>query len=63
VAVDVDMNKRCRDNDLLRIMVWDGRGSLIYDNQQGSGVMERPVNQIGHGSIVYIKQKIYTVRT
>ncbi len=56
-AVDVDMNKRCRDNDLLRIMVWDGRGSLIYDNQQGSGVMERPVNQIGHGSIVIHKQK------
>lgn len=56
-AVDVDMNRRCRDNDLLRLMVWDGRGNLIYDNQQGSGNMERPVNQIGHGSIVIHKQK------
>lgn len=56
-AVDVDMNKRCRDNDLLRLMVWDGRGNLIYDNQQGSGNMERPVNQIGNGSIVIHKQK------
>ena len=56
-AVDVNLNRKCRNNDLLRIIVWDGRGNLVYDNQQGSGNMERPVKPIGNGSIVIHDQK------
>ncbi len=56
-AVDVNLNKKCKENDLLRIIVWDSRGNLIYDNQQGSATMGRPVKAIGHGEIVIHEQK------
>ena len=52
-TVDVDLHSNChRSNDLLRIIVWNKNGDVVYDNEYGDGIEDRPTDQIGSGSIV-----------
>jgi hypothetical protein len=59
-AVDIDVHKSCGGNnytDLLRIIVWNSQGNIIYDNQYGDQIETRPTDKIGSGSIVIHKGK------
>ena len=57
-AVDVDIHSKCHKyDDMLRIIVWNNKGEVVFDNQPGDGTEERPCEQIGSGSIVIHKEK------
>jgi len=57
-AVDVDIHSGCHKNkDILRIIVWDYDGEVIYDNEFDNGIYDRPSDEIGSGSIVIHKGK------
>jgi hypothetical protein len=52
-AVDIDMKKSCNHaDDLLRIIVWNSKGDVIFDNQDDDSMFSRPTDGISQGSIV-----------
>jgi hypothetical protein len=52
-AVDIDMKKNCNHSvDLLRIIVWNSKGDVIFDNQDDDSMFSRPTDGISQGSIV-----------
>lgn len=50
-TIDADIQKITKV-DLLHIIVWNPQGNVIYDNQPGTDMLERPVDQIAQGSVV-----------